>query len=116
MISFFSISSLSIIPGFDSWSNPPEGEGVMCKSIFTRITNMNNMKIVLIRKGRILRAYHEPREIIVHPKTNQVDVVNSEEHILEKYELIKRDLGWTVNKEKDTSEIVLTLTIGQTIS
>ena len=88
----------------------------MCKSIFTRITNMDNMKIVLIRKGRILRVYHEPREVIVHPKTNQVDVVNSEEHILEKYELIKRDLGWAVNEEKDTSEIVLTLTIGQTIS
>ncbi len=73
------------------------------------------MKIVLIRNSRILRAYHEPREVIVRPKANQVEVVNSEDHALEKYELIKRDLGWTINKETDTSEIVLTLTIGKTI-
>jgi len=74
------------------------------------------MKIVLIRNDRILRVYHEPREIIVHPKTNQVEVLDSKDHTLEKYELLKRDLGWTVNKETDTSEILLTLTIGQTIS
>ncbi|MDH3312004.1 MAG: hypothetical protein OEM28_02520 [Nitrosopumilus sp.] len=74
------------------------------------------MKIVLIRNNRILRAYHEPREVIVHPKANQVEVVDSEDYTLEKYELIKRDLGWAENKETDTSEIVLTLTIGKTIS
>ena len=74
------------------------------------------MKIVLIRNNRILRAYHEPREVIVHPKANQVEVVDSEDYTLEKYELIKRDLGWTVNEEVGTSEILLTLTIGKTIS
>ncbi|MDH3502116.1 MAG: hypothetical protein OEL69_06395 [Nitrosopumilus sp.] len=74
------------------------------------------MKIVLIRNARILKAYHEPREVIVRPKANQVEIVDSKDHTLEKYELIKRELDWEVNKETDTSEIVLTLTIGKTIS
>jgi hypothetical protein len=74
------------------------------------------MKIVLIRNARIIKAYHEPREVIVRPKTNQVEIVDLEDRTLEKYELIKRELDWEVNKETDTSEIVLTLTIGKTIA
>ena len=74
------------------------------------------MKIVLIRNARIIKAYHEPREVIVRPKANQVEIVDLEDRTLEKYELIKRELDWEVNKETDTSEIVLTLTIGKTIA
>lgn len=92
------------------------GERYDSKPIFIGISNTYNMKIVLIRNDRILRAYHEPREVIVHPKTNQVEIVDSRDRTLEKYELIKRDLGWTENKETDTSEIVLTLIIGKIIS
>lgn len=74
------------------------------------------MKIILIRNDRILRAYHEPREVIVRPKANYVEILNLDDSIQEKFELIKRDLAWEENKETDTSEIILTLTIGKTIS
>ena len=74
------------------------------------------MKIVIIRNDRILRAYHEPRDVIVRPKSNHVEILKPDGNILEKFELIKRDLSWSEDKETDTSEIILTLTIGKTLS
>ena len=73
------------------------------------------MKITLIRNERILRVYHHPRDVIVKPKAKQVEVFNSDGSLLERFELINKELGWTDDDENDTSEIVLSLTIGQTL-
>ena len=73
------------------------------------------MKIILIRNDRILRIYHHPRNVIVKPQAKQVEVFNSDGSPLEKFELINKELGWTDDDENDTSEIILSLTIGKTL-
>ena len=73
------------------------------------------MKIILIRNDRVLRIYHHPRDVIVKPKAGQVEVFNSDGSLLERFELVNKDLGWTDDNESDTSEIVLSLTIGKTL-
>ena len=85
------------------------------KNQYLQVKDTNNMKIVLIRNDRILRIYHHPRDVIVKPKAEQVEVFNSDGSLLEKFELIKKELGWTDDEENDTSEIVLSLTIGKTL-
>ena len=73
------------------------------------------MKIILIRGDRVLRIYHHPRNVIVKPQAKQVAVFNSDGSPLETFELVNKDLGWTDDDESDTSEIVLSLTIGKTL-
>ena len=73
------------------------------------------MKIILIRNDRVLRIYHHPRDVIVKPKAKHVEVFNADGSLLEKFELINKELGWTDDEENDTSEIVLSLTIGKTL-
>jgi hypothetical protein len=64
----------------------------------------------LIRDGNPISVYHHSREVVVHPKTNTVEIFNENGSILESYDLIKR-VGWTDDDELDTSEIVVTLHI-----
>ena len=73
------------------------------------------MKIILIRSDRVMRVYHHPRDVIVKPKAKQVEVFNSDGTLLEKFELVSKELGWTDDEENDTSEIVLSLTVGQNL-
>jgi len=64
---------------------------------------------ILIDNGNPIRLYHHPREVIVHPKTNVVEILNADGSLLESYELIKKELGWEEDEVLDTSEIIITL-------
>ena len=69
-----------------------------------------SMKI-LIDNGNPIRVYHHPREVIVHPKANVVEIFNADGSLLESYELIKKDVRWTDDDVLDTSEIIVTLNV-----
>jgi hypothetical protein len=64
---------------------------------------------ILIDNGNPIRLYHHPREVIVHPKTNVVEILNADGSLLESFELVKKDLKWTDDEVLDTSEIIVTL-------
>jgi len=64
---------------------------------------------ILIDNGNPIRLYHHPREVIVHPKTNVVEIFNADGSLLESYELVKKDIQWTDDEVLDTSEIIVTL-------
>jgi hypothetical protein len=64
---------------------------------------------ILIHNGNPIRVYHHPREVVVHSKTNTVEIFNENGSILESYDLIKREVGWTDDEELDISKIVVTL-------
>jgi hypothetical protein len=64
---------------------------------------------ILIDNGSPIRIYHHPREVVVHPKTNIVEIFNEDGSVLESYDLIKKELGWKENEDLDTSEIIVSL-------
>jgi len=66
---------------------------------------------ILIDDGNPIRLYHHPREVIVHPKTNVVEILNADGSLLESYELVKKDVKWTDDETLDTSEIIVTLNV-----
>ncbi|MDH3394875.1 MAG: hypothetical protein OEL52_01825 [Nitrosopumilus sp.] len=66
---------------------------------------------ILIDNGNPIRLYHHPREVIVHPKTNVVEILNADGSLLESYELVKKDVKWTDDETLDTSEIIVTLNV-----
>lgn len=70
------------------------------------------MKIILKRDGNPLRVYHHPREVVVHPKAQEVEIFQSDGSVLEKYELINKECIWLENEDNDTAEIVLNLDVG----
>ena len=64
---------------------------------------------ILIDNGSPIRIYHHPREVVVHPKTNIVEIFNEDGSVLESYDLVKKELGWKENVDLDISEIIVTL-------
>ena len=64
---------------------------------------------ILINNGNPIRVYHHPREVVVHPKTNIVEVFNENGSILESHDLIKKEVAWSDNEDLNTSEIIVTL-------
>jgi len=81
--------------------------------IITDIFNMGNfysigMKI-LIENGNPLRIYHHPREVIVHPKTNEVEILNADGSVLETFDLVGREVKWIEDLDLNTAEILVTL-------
>ena len=64
---------------------------------------------ILIDNGSPIRIYHHPTEVVVHPKTNIVEIFNEDGSVLESYDLIKKELGWKENEDLDISEIIVTL-------
>jgi len=66
---------------------------------------------ILIDNGNPIRLYHHPREVIVHPKTNVVEILNADGSLLESYELVKKDVKWIDDDALDTSEIIVTLNV-----
>ena len=69
------------------------------------------MKIVIQKEGALIRIYHNPREVVIRPKTEEVEIFNSDGTLLEKYHLVKKDLTWLENKEENSSEILLQLEV-----
>ena len=70
---------------------------------------LTNFMKILIDNGNPIRVYHHPREVVVHPKTNTVEIFNEDGSILESYDLVKKDVVWSDNEDLNTSEIVVTL-------
>ena len=66
---------------------------------------------ILIDNGNPIRLYHHPREVIVHPKTNIVEILNADGSLLESYELVKKDITWIDDEALDTSEIIVILNV-----
>ena len=66
---------------------------------------------ILIDNGNPIRVYYHPREVIVHPKTNVVEIFNADGSLLESYELVKKDVRWTDDEALDSSEIIVTLNV-----
>ena len=64
---------------------------------------------ILINNGNPIRVYHHPREVVVHPKTNVVEIFNENGSILESHDLVKKEVAWSDNDDLNTSEIVVTL-------
>ena len=69
------------------------------------------MKIIIQKEGNLIRIYHNPREVIVRPMTDEVEIFNSNGTLLEKYQLVKKNLSWLEDKEENTSEILLKLDV-----
>ena len=68
------------------------------------------MKIIIKRK-ELIRVYHHPRDVTIHPKSKKVDTFNSDGSLLETFDLIDKELSWAENVEEDLIEIVLTLNV-----
>ena len=68
------------------------------------------MKII-INNGNPIRLYHHPMEVVVHPRTNVVEIFNTDGSFLESYELVKKEVKWTDDQTHDTSEIIVTLNV-----
>lgn len=73
------------------------------------------MKIKIIRNDEAILVYHDPHEVIVHPKENTVDIYNGK-GIEKTYELVNREVGWIDNDDMDSAEVIITLVVGKTLS
>ena len=71
--------------------------------------SFTNFMKILINNGHPIRVYHHPREVVVHPKTNVVEVFNENGSILESHDLVKKEVEWSDNEDLNTSEIIVTL-------
>lgn len=67
------------------------------------------MKILINKDDKPFRVYNHPREVIVHPKTNRVEIFNSDGSVLETYDLVKKEVRWIEDVELDTAEVLVTL-------
>ena len=64
---------------------------------------------ILINNGNPIRVYHHPRDVVVHPKTNTVEIFNENGSILESHKLIRKEVDWSDDEDLNTSEIIVTL-------
>jgi len=64
---------------------------------------------ILINNGSPFRIYHNPREVVIHPKTSTVEIFNTDGSVLETHVLVKKELQWIEDESLDTSEILVTL-------
>lgn len=72
------------------------------------------MKIKVIRGKYPIKVYHDPHEVLVHPKEKTVDIYEGTQ-LVRKYELIKKQLDWLDNGSMDCNEVIITLVVGKTI-
>ena len=73
------------------------------------------MKIKVIQDDNIIRVYHSPKEVVVKPIANKVELYSSNGNLIESYELKDKNLSWFVDHDLDNSEIILTLKVGKKI-
>jgi hypothetical protein len=73
------------------------------------------LKIKVIQDGNIIRVYHSPKEVVVKPIANKVELYSSNGNLIESYELKDKNLSWFEDNDLDNSEIILTLKVGKKI-
>lgn len=64
---------------------------------------------ILIENENPLRVYNHPREVIVHPKSNTVEIFNTDGTILETFELVKKEVTLIEDTDLDYAEVLVRL-------
>ncbi len=67
------------------------------------------MKIMIIRNDIPIRFYNHPRDVIVHPITNRVEIFNADGSILEEFKMIQKEIKWLENLDIDCAEVIVNL-------
>ena len=66
------------------------------------------MKII-IKEEDPIRLYHHPREVSVMPKSKLVRTFNEDGSLLEEFNLINKEVGFSEDFDNNQSEIIVTL-------
>ena len=66
------------------------------------------MKII-IKHDEPIRLYHHPREVSVLPKNKLVRTFNEDGSLLEEFNLVNKEIGFSEDVENNQCEIVVTL-------
>ena len=66
------------------------------------------MKII-IRDDEPIRLYHHPREVSVLPKSRLVRTFNEDGSLLEEFDLVGKEVGFSEDFDNNQSEIIVTL-------
>ena len=74
------------------------------------------MKIRIFQNSNVIRIYHSPRDVIVKPTAKKVELYDSNGILTESYDLVDRNLSWLEDKETDSAEIILDLTIKSSVN
>lgn len=64
---------------------------------------------IIIKDGEPIRLYHHPREVTVLPKSKLVRTFNEDGSLLEEFDLINKEVGFSEDFDNDQSEIIVTL-------
>ena len=67
------------------------------------------MKIIL-KRSEPIRVYHHPCDVLINSKTKTVEILEGGARI-EAFNLIEKDVHWTVDPQNYTEELILTLTV-----
>jgi hypothetical protein len=67
------------------------------------------MKITIIRNDVPIRIYNHPRDVIVHPITNRVEIFNADGSVLEEFKMTKKEVKWLENLDIDCTEVIVNL-------
>jgi hypothetical protein len=64
---------------------------------------------MIIRDNVPIRSYNHPRDVIVHPITNKVEIFNADGSILEEFQLTKKEVKWLEDLNIDCAEVLVNL-------
>ena len=84
------------------------------------ITELLKIRIIRDDDGKVIRIHHVPEEVTVKPKARIIEIHessgkddddNSSSYVTETYRLVKSNLSWLEDNDKDHSEVVLDLRV-----
>jgi hypothetical protein len=64
---------------------------------------------IIIKDEEPIRLYHHPREVTVLPKSMLVRTFNADGSLLEEFNLVDKEIGFSEDFDNNQSEIVVTL-------
>lgn len=72
------------------------------------------MKIKVLKKNKsggfdFIKVYHSPKEVVIHPKAEIVDILNTDGILLRTYDLVEVNTDWLDDLDLDTREQVMTI-------
>ena len=82
------------------------------------ITELLKIRIIRDNDGKVIRVHHVPEEITVKPKARIIEIHDSTSNddessssLTETYRLVKSNLSWIEDNDKDYGEVVLDLRV-----
>ena len=83
------------------------------------ITELLKIRIIRDDDGKVIRIHHVPEEVTVKPKARIIEIHessskdddNSSSYVTETYRLVKSNLSWLEDNDKDHGEVVLDLRV-----